>query len=491
MQSAIQENDSFEFKEKLLEVFFVSGNKEEFLRYATEIKDEAVASHPGSWDNIVIMGKQLAPDESLFSGDVSAAGLDESLDFSLGSTGSVEVDSSLFQDQSEDAAGSDDVLDFNIMDPQDEGTVKEDVVDLDLNIDLPDAPVDLEEAIEDFSFDLNATLNEDVDISDSTAEVPSPLAEWDSGSSQEVHEVTELTPELAMKLESLEDNTLTAEINMADLDMDIGSATETTEAADIDLPGDSLETVSSSDMDLDISELGLSAAADAAFDVEDLADQTLDFAFDLDESDDIELTADATENSEGLSDTVLEAINSETVGATTELKLDDNFDLLLDEGSDDTANAALDMDLDNMFDSTSEADPFPDDTLQNMLPDGVSEHDSGTMQLSELNVDDRIKPSEIEEVLSADDPYASTAQITEDELAAMGLSNEGPDMNEMTGLSATLANDVDEVGTKLDLARAYIEMDDPDNAKSILQEVIEDGNDTQRKEANDILLTLS
>jgi pilus assembly protein FimV len=44
-----------------------------------------------------------------------------------------------------------------------------------------------------------------------------------------------------------------------------------------------------------------------------------------------------------------------------------------------------------------------------------------------------------------------------------------------------------EVGTKLDLARAYIDMGDPDGAKSILEEVIEEGDDAQKKEARQLI----
>jgi pilus assembly protein FimV len=40
-----------------------------------------------------------------------------------------------------------------------------------------------------------------------------------------------------------------------------------------------------------------------------------------------------------------------------------------------------------------------------------------------------------------------------------------------------------EVGTKLDLARAYIDMGDPEGARSILEEVLKEGNPSQRKEA--------
>ena len=50
--------------------------------------------------------------------------------------------------------------------------------------------------------------------------------------------------------------------------------------------------------------------------------------------------------------------------------------------------------------------------------------------------------------------------------------------------------DVDEVATKLDLARAYIDMGDPDGARSILDEVMEEGNDSQKGEAQELFAQL-
>jgi pilus assembly protein FimV len=44
-----------------------------------------------------------------------------------------------------------------------------------------------------------------------------------------------------------------------------------------------------------------------------------------------------------------------------------------------------------------------------------------------------------------------------------------------------------EVGTKLDLARAYMDMGDPDGARSILTEVLTEGSDSQRNEAQRLL----
>ena len=47
--------------------------------------------------------------------------------------------------------------------------------------------------------------------------------------------------------------------------------------------------------------------------------------------------------------------------------------------------------------------------------------------------------------------------------------------------------DADETSTKLDLARAYIDMGDRDGAKDILDEVLIEGNDNQKQEARDLL----
>ncbi|WP_296805643.1 FimV/HubP family polar landmark protein [Thiocapsa sp.] len=62
------------------------------------------------------------------------------------------------------------------------------------------------------------------------------------------------------------------------------------------------------------------------------------------------------------------------------------------------------------------------------------------------------------------------------------------------GLSEQWAMDSgiwDENATKLDLARAYIDMDDLASARDILQEVIADGREEQRREAQDMLRTLA
>jgi pilus assembly protein FimV len=70
-------------------------------------------------------------------------------------------------------------------------------------------------------------------------------------------------------------------------------------------------------------------------------------------------------------------------------------------------------------------------------------------------------------------------------LDELGASNEEEDAGE------GLLESTDEVTTKLDLARAYIDMGDPDGARSILEEVLEEGSDTQKNEAEGLFAKLA
>src|SRR5690606_20934840 len=49
----------------------------------------------------------------------------------------------------------------------------------------------------------------------------------------------------------------------------------------------------------------------------------------------------------------------------------------------------------------------------------------------------------------------------------------------------------DEMATKLDLAKAYVELGDKESAKSILDEVIAGGTDRQREKARELISQIS
>ena len=69
-------------------------------------------------------------------------------------------------------------------------------------------------------------------------------------------------------------------------------------------------------------------------------------------------------------------------------------------------------------------------------------------------------------------------------------------VNEELDMEADLAGETaesdlfagaDEVSTKLDLAKAYIDMGDEEGARSTLEEVLAEGNDEQKREAKELM----
>jgi pilus assembly protein FimV len=116
-------------------------------------------------------------------------------------------------------------------------------------------------------------------------------------------------------------------------------------------------------------------------------------------------------------------------------------------------NIDFDMDLSDM---ENQADP--DRPLENAANDDT---DSDLPESIEFNLDD------------AADMLASASDYDEEDVSE--------------GLLST----TEEVTTKLDLARAYLDMGDPDGARSILGEVMEEGNDEQKNEAEALISKLA
>jgi pilus assembly protein FimV len=79
-----------------------------------------------------------------------------------------------------------------------------------------------------------------------------------------------------------------------------------------------------------------------------------------------------------------------------------------------------------------------------------------------------------------------------DDLTDTGVADDSQETSPVEDEAWSLPEDatMTEVGTKLDLARAYIDMGDPDGARSILNEVLDEGEDSQRQEARQLLAEL-
>lgn len=79
-----------DLKLKLLEIFFVWGNKDRFIELARELNATRAQAPAGEWDKVLIMGKQLAPGEPMFAATPATV---DSLDMELhAATGTLDLD---------------------------------------------------------------------------------------------------------------------------------------------------------------------------------------------------------------------------------------------------------------------------------------------------------------------------------------------------------------------------------------------------------------
>ncbi len=133
---------------------------------------------------------------------------------------------------------------------------------------------------------------------------------------------------------------------------------------------------------------------------------------------------------------------------------------------------ALDFDTELAFDSGELADESKPDSVEFTPPEPVAEQpESARAAIPEM---ESMEPETVD--LEADSAL---------EFDLEGLDLGGDEELEPAGDGEL--TDLDEVSTKLDLARAYLDMGDPDGARSILDEVIEEGSDDQKHEAQEIL----
>ncbi|MGI9273822.1 MAG: FimV/HubP family polar landmark protein [Endozoicomonas sp.] len=180
--------------------------------------------------------------------------------------------------------------------------------------------------------------------------------------------------------------------------------------------------------------------------------------------------------------------------------LDEDAEVPSAEGGDD----AVEFDLDGLdFDETT-AEAAPDaevsdsDGMDFKLDDLDFDNDAPVAgdDLPELDLGDLELPETASE---KGEETAAPAALDDNDLALSDdkeqSSEAGADLAEgLPDLESALNDDDldflfddDEAATKLDLARAYIDMGDKEGARDILQEVLESGSDEQKQEAQTLL----
>jgi pilus assembly protein FimV len=446
-----------ELKLKLLEVFFVWGNKDRFLQTARELAASRAQALAGEWEKMVIMGRQIAPDDPLFahSGALTGAasgGVDLNLeggqnrvDFDLlgepsvgsGSTGvGLDLDLGAALGDSDPTGEVNKVgetgVDFVLDDPERgndaTGSTRE----------MPGAPTRELPTLPGAGTDHTATLR----ISQSALEqaaldAEAPTVEQPQMRPGDHPTIREKIGAAARgEIAKTEKSDQTAELALDDLGLDLGALEGIGDETGITGVGEAPTMLSN--LDEDTRELLARARAESAH-----ADGTPRApAADAPSDSGTWLFTD-TDFAAGMPDLSDHALDSAAANAVTQVAPKPGIEV--DTGQTTSKLAALDpsaVDLD-VGTGTHEA-----------LVNGI-DLDVGTPSVTEGT-------------------FIQTQKIATGDMALPELE------------PATMS----EVGTKLDLARAYMDMGDPEGARSILTEVLTEGSVSQKQEARRLMDTL-
>ncbi|MBA1274558.1 FimV/HubP family polar landmark protein [Stutzerimonas azotifigens] len=193
----------------------------------------------------------------------------------------------------------------------------------------------------------------------------------------------------------------------------------------------------------------------------------------------------------GLDDETKPAAASKDAGSDFSFDLEDEPKSTESTAGDDFL-LSLDDDLSEAPQSGKSADEFsfdlpqaessaelPDDfdlSLDDELATETASQEDFAVQLDEVD-------AELEALSQGIDESRDDAAGLSPAAPAAGMDDLGEDFDFLSG--------TDETSTKLDLARAYIDMGDAEGARDILDEVIGEGNDSQQQEAREMLARLA
>ena len=482
---------------KLCEIYFVWGNREAFVDAAGRLRAVVSADENPDWDKIVIMGQQIASDHELFSG-VSAAAATKAIDLSFeGADEVAELDLDF------EAAGD---AETPAIDLSFEGA--DEVAELDMNFELSEADAAVNDVI-----DLGAGSGEDTaesptidaSLQDETSEMPAT-----SGSSD--------TPTIEQQFAGLD---ASGEIPAVSDDAD---ATEIASLVDLDQPDDVKPADATAEIELHDLNLNLDGLEDTQIagddeldyqvpNLEDTAESKTDESLAatgempvLEDITDTNLAIPGEDTDAGIDASLLD-VTGQTQVLSEDKPVDSANDAAASLADDDmTMRASLDADESTVLTDAGAVDfqqteALPKESFSSdMAVDETGEVPSlaGSTDI-DLDLDDLTGVLEVSEVgdtidQGRDAPTVEQAVLTQGDVdldaGDAGAADEDSPTREAlaTGDSGLQeAPTMTEVGTKLDLARAYIDMGDPGGARSILEEVLDEGDEAQRQQAQQLM----
>lgn len=517
--NALQKDpDSADIRMKLLEVYSQQQNAPAFdkhyaallplaggvlLARASELREgiagagefdpvPAIASHAEDSDLDQFSLDDFNLDDDVSVAPVAAASESANFDFDLDLDDDEPEPALTVTDAEAESVGE---FELDLDDDLIVGSEADDLAELSLALDGMETetrPEDLEAKAPSIEHEFNFDLDDDLELGELAGEGSAELVVEEP----ESLDVSEDDFNLDMDVDDVDLAALDHEMESLDVDfdedlLDAGllsesepTAKSTTNEFVLDLEGDvELSSAESVRDEISASKLSLT---------DDLDQPKASTSFELDDD---------------LADFGIADINEEKV-----VDLDDDSEVLAEAGTDELL-PDFDLEDDDTFNLEEQALADGDLDLAELEDDLGELSESTELADSELALDDDIIDLELQdEIPSKPEPvqHSSVVADVEEELdedlfaeALSDFSGESDDidLNEFSSDEAALADlsdddmdaeldflaDADEAATKLDLARAYIDMGDSEGAKDILSEVLGEGTDVQRKEANELL----
>jgi pilus assembly protein FimV len=479
--------DRRDLKLKLLEVYFMWGNKDAFLDEARALRAELGQTDDPDWNKVVIMGRQICPDERLFTDAITGAGR-------------VDVD----------LEAGDSPLDLAFDDAASADVAAAASTGLDLDFETAEVrPVSRPAAkpapARDFGRDaldigaqtaagLEAALFEDLAKHEDGGRTTPDVAADDFGLTQESPTVERLgsgdwdtverrAAQYSAEAPTVETPTIESPAvrSAATMSSRTVALPSRSDPPTIEEPG--LAATGEYTTEIDLDDLGLDVKDLEAL-PSDLGDLPMTASQDAETREQPALRED---------DPVLSA-----TGVTKVLRVEDDLEsdstsvledqeaTLLSPGFDEGAGTLTGTEV---LEGRREA----------------TDASGGTSLVKSLRVKDGVVDLDLADLTAAlhggetvEQPRASSfsrdvfgggetpldLEIGDDANAG----DDDPTGTEEVGLDPQTMT---EVGTKLDLARAYIDMGDPEGARSILEEVLDEGDTNQRREAQGLIDVLS
>jgi pilus assembly protein FimV len=476
-----REPDRRDLRLKLLEIYFVWGNKDAFLQTAKSLEATRDRAPAGEWDKIAIMGKQICPDEPLFQSSAGTGrGAGALVDLNL-EGGENRVDIDLFGEPEGErghehsiAKDSDDTAATGESPGLHPGT------DLDFTLDTPERGADESPTREMAKRDESTVESELLNFTDSPTTESPALRQADARPSSskrpapnKADQTAELSiDDLGLNLDHLEDSS-SPSVSIPRLAVTDHPSDAPTMIAGLDEKSRRMMAEAESkarDKDLTELERELEASfvADLASDHDNVktavlgpeSAPTVQMPVQVPRGSDLDVAATSRFKSPEFSD--VHDAEKPDVDSTSRLR--------------GLSSDSIDLDLDRLASALGSGDTVEQPRAEDEVFSTEVFEASQRNRRVDLDVGEAMNGSEA--------PTNKLKAVTASTVRTTKIKTEDMSLQELEPVTMS------EVGTKLDLARAYMDMGDPEGARSILEEVVSEGSASQKQEAQRLIEAL-